>query len=111
MPSLRKYAGERRATIAPVFPGIVRPILVAGALSSRRVESEGLEELRIPFRRIRLRESISLVALGEARQRIRFAGIRTFLIPRPCFGGVGLNATPAAASRAPAIHIRKDDPA
>jgi hypothetical protein len=39
----REQACKRRATIAPILPGIVRPILIVGALSSGRVEPEGLE--------------------------------------------------------------------
>ena len=40
----REQARERCAPIAPVFPGVVRPILVSRAIRCGSVEPEGLEE-------------------------------------------------------------------
>ena len=79
----REQAGECRASIAPVPPGIVRPILIVGALGRSRVELKACKQQRISLRGSAVGERIVLVALGEARQRVRFAGVRAFLIPQP----------------------------
>jgi len=75
---LRQQACERGAAKAPMLPGIVWPILLVCALGSRRVEGEGIEQLRILPRWISSSEGVVLFAFGKTRQRVWFAGIRAF---------------------------------
>jgi hypothetical protein len=69
----REQASERRTSIAPMSPGIVRPILIVSPLSGSRIVTEGLEQKCSSLLRVGLRDRISLVPLGESRKRVRFA--------------------------------------
>jgi hypothetical protein len=79
-----KQAGEGGAAIPPVLPDVVRPVFDLGALGSRGVQSEGLEqEFLFPFRRA-FDNGGRVVSLPEPCERVGFAGVRALSIPDPC---------------------------
>src|SRR5208282_2210441 len=86
-------SGQRRAPIAPVFPGVIRPILIARAIGRGGVKPEGLEKLCIAPRSVRLLKGVPFLALGKTCQRVGFACIRPFLIPSPSLCEIWLECT------------------
>src|SRR6267143_5280666 len=71
----REQAGNRRAVITPVPPGIVGPVFVLGTLGGRGVGTKGCEQQRVPFRWCIFNDGGLFVALREACKRIRFTNL------------------------------------